>query len=415
MNAMASILTQLEFDRHVVNYTTEHSEQMMESLKPILETSRVAPPLSGSLNILDLPGYKARVHPIHLFCNATCFFLKREYKFAKTVFGDAYDKPFNQSVTKLFNKFIECVNCLITNIQAHVDILFYLDVIRTISQAMEEFYNQEAFSNYAHRLVQLQHSYYPPVEAVLIKYKEAVETHNKDEVPPSGGVTAVTSNVTLFLASLVEYKQSVEQILNYPINIYINSVLNALHKNITEKSKHYTDTVLRNLFLMNNAHYAYSAIESNEALKKFVQPEFMQTIEAVIQDSQKEYMNETWNKAFSILSYDSAFDGYKKGTPLNKTQKQVIKHKFRDFKDAVTSIQQKHTQYCLKNKKLMAPIMNEAISKTKSRFESFYSKWHDSGFDPRPEKYTAVQPSTLEGIIVRMYGNTRPQKTTEGN
>ena len=121
-------------------------------------------------------------------------------------------------------------------------------------------------------------------------------------------------------------------------------------------------------------------------------------------------MNETWNKAFAILSYDSAFDGYKKQMPLNNTQKKIIKQKFSNFNAAILSLQTKHCSYCLKNKKLMAPIMNEAISKTKSKFESFYQKWHDSGFSKNPEKYTQTQPSTVEGIITRLYGGQKTEQ-----
>ena len=110
------------------------------------------------------------------------------------------------------------------------------------------------------------------------------------------------------------------------------------------------------------------------------------------------------NKAFQILDYDRAFDGLKKGDKLNTNQKKLVKQKFKKFKDAVLTIQMKQNNYCLKNTKLMEPIMNEAIQKTHTKFETFYTRWFDSGFASHPEKYTGVQPSTLEGIINRLYG-----------
>ena len=193
------------------------------------------------------------------------------------------------------------------------------------------------------------------------------------------------------------------------------SVFKNLDKNITEKSKHYTDPVLKQLFLMNNAHYGYTAIQSHPGLSKLVKPEFIQTVEDVLQNSQKEYMNETWNKTFAALEFDKsdykAFDGFKKGNALNKTQKNIIKTKFKNFRDKVLDLQKKHTNYCLKNVKLMEPIKNEAISKTHSKFESFYMRWHDSGFATHPEEYITITPTTLEGIITRMY--TKQNKDTK--
>ena len=407
MHVMADILTKLGLERHVNDYTEARSSQIIESLNPILTKFKSRTILPGPLNILDLPTYKKRSHPIHFFTHILIFFFKRELIFARTIFGDNYQEAFKGSITKLFNIFMKKYDELVLKPEAHVDILFDLDMVGTLSEVYAENFQEQAFTSFLIRIYGLQKALYEDIKKVLQKYIEAVENHDPSAIPPRGAVTAVASNVLLFLGTLCEYQISFQQIQYMSFEEYLMTVLNGLHTNIMEKSKHYTDPVLKQLFLMNNAHYGYSAITSHPMLSQLVSQSFIQIVEDVIQNSQKEYMNETWNKASAVLEFEKselkAFDGFKKGNPLTKTQKNIIKTKFKNFRDKILELQKKHTSYCLKNVKLMEPIKNEAISKAHAKFQSFYMRWHDSGFATHPEEYITITPTTLEGIITRMY------------
>lgn len=410
MNRMASALDMARCEDHVQVYYKARQKAISESLGTIGNESKKRTVLPGPLNILDLPTYQPHSHPVHIFAHLISVFYKREQAFAKAVFGDKYLQPFNLSFSSCFTLFIKIINALQANVQAHIDILFEIDLVGTIVDVLDSLVNEEDFSSYAVQLAQLSHSFHQSIERVLSQYKQAVEHHDPNTIPASGSVTALVSNTIMFLIQLSNYKTGLSQVGGLSLDQYVPQVLDVLDKNVREKATHYQDIVLRQLFLMNNAHYAYVSIESKPEFAAIVPTEFKQMLENVIQDAQKLYMNETWNKAFAILSYNNAFDGVKKGMKLTKEQKSILKYKFKNFKEAVLEIQQKHNAYCLKNTKLMEPIMNEAISKTHSKFETFYMRWHDSGFANHPEKYTAVQPSTLEGIINRMYGPKRAAK-----
>ncbi|EAX95086.1 Exo70 exocyst complex subunit family protein [Trichomonas vaginalis G3] len=412
MNRMAFALDKIRCTEHISIYNKARIKAIEESLGAIVAEAKKRVVLPGPLNVLDLPTYQKHQHPVHTVANLVGFFYKRERAFALAVFGDKYQTPFNSSFTPCFAMFIKIIDALQANVQAHIDILLEIDLVGTIVEVLESLVNEEDFSTYAVQLAQLSHSFHINIERILGQFKSAVEHHDPNSVPASGGVSALVSNVILFLISLTQYRLGLSQVISQSLENYVPQVLAALDKNVREKSTHYTDIVLRQLFLMNNAHYAYIAIESKPEFSAIVPQDFKNMLENTIQDAQKIYMNETWNKAFAILSYNSAFDGVKKGQKLTPQQKSILKSKFKNFKEAVLEIQQKHNSYCLKNAKLMEPIMNEAISKTHSKFESFYMRWHDSGFANHPEKYTAVQPSTLEGIINRMYGPKRASKRT---
>lgn len=404
MRKMAEALDAIHATDQINQYCEARIKAMDDSIAPILEAAKTRVLAAQELNVLDLPYYKRKAHPAHTCGYLIGFFFKRELTFAKAVFGDKYVEPFQNSFNAYFNIFKSiCVKCF-QPVQCHTDILFDVDLVSTIVDVIESLVNDEDFQYFAVQLAQLSHMFHSGIEKVLQSYKTAIEHDDPDSIPHSGSVTALVSNTLYYLNTLAAYKKGVEQVGGICLDVYVDQVLQVLFRNTTEKSTHYTDVVLRQLFLMNNAHYAYTTIENWPALSTLVPQSFKEMLETSIQEAQKSYMNETWNKAFAILAYDKAFDNFKKGEQLNSTQKKIIKTKFKKFKEAVLEIQMKHNTYCLKNTKLMEPIMNEAISKTHSKFESFYMRWHDSGFARHPEKYTAVQPSTLEGIINRLYG-----------
>ena len=424
MHTMATILLQLEPGANlstVKDYSTAHSRQIMESLKPLIDKCYPRTVLPGPMNILDLPTYKKRSHPIHIYSHAIVFFFRREKAFANKIFGidNKYGKEaFYGSIQEAFQTYVKMVSNLLAKIEAHVDILFDLDIVGTVTEMMDSLItDSELYTLQYNHLMQLQHSFILPSEAAFQKYTEAVLMHDPNAIPPRGGVTAVASNVIYFLGALTEYKKGIQQIPKLSLDTYVNGVLENLHTNILEKSKHYNDPVLKQLFLMNNAHYGYTAITQHPALSKIVDKKFIEKIEEVIQDSQSEYLNETWIKAFSILDFAQSelklFADYKKGGDLNKQQKNIIKKKFEKCNVFVTELQNKHLTYCLKNTKLMEPIKNEATKKIHEKFEPFYNRWHDSNFHSQPEQYIKYTPSTLEAIVFRMYtkANQKPENT----
>ena len=425
MHTMATILLQLEPGANlstVTDYSTAHSKQIMESLQPLIDKCYSRTVVPHLLNILDLPTYKKKSHPIHMYSHAIVFFFKREKAFADKIFGidNKYGKnAFHGSIKEAFDKFIKMASDLRAkdDAETHVDILFDLDIVGSIREMMDNLIeDSELYTLQYSQLMGLQHSFILPPESIFQKYAEAVLTHDTNAIPPRGGVTAVVSNVIYFLGELTEYNKSFEQIPKLSLDNYVNTVLENLHTNIMEKSKHYNDPVLKQLFLMNNAHYGYTAITQHPALSKLVTDTFIEKIEEVIQDSQTEYLNETWIKAFSILDFAQSelklFGDYKKGGELNKQQKNIIKKKFEKCNVFVTELQNKHLTYCLKNTKLMEPIKNEATKKIHEKFEPFYNRWHDSNFHSQPEQYIKYTPSTLEAIVYRMY--TKANQKQEG-
>lgn len=413
MKRMAEVLDITLCEDQYKEYQNARIDAINESISPILDASKKRVLQAQTLDIIDLPNYKPKEHPIHTIGYLVSFFYKRELAFAKAIFGEKYKNPFVNSFTPLFNTFKSiCHSVMFANVQSPIDILFDVDLVSTIVDVLESEVNEDEFSMFAVQLAQMSHMFHSGIERVLSAYKSAVEHHDPDNIPASGGVTANVSNVIIFLKKLSIYKKGIEQVGGLSFDQFAPAVLAAMFKNNMEKATRYNDDILKQLFLMNNAHYALMQIEASPELATITPQEFKDTLEKTMQDAQKVYMNETWNAAFQILSYDKAFDGFKKGDKLNTQQKKIIKNKFKKFKEAVLDIQQKHNTYCLKNTKLMEPIMNEAIQKTHSKFEPCYMRWHDSGFASHPEKYTAVQPSTLEGIITRLYGAKKIRKTS---
>jgi hypothetical protein len=167
--------------------------------------------------------------------------------------------------------------------------------------------------------------------------------------------------------------------------------------------------VIPSLFLMNNAHYAYTAIQASP-LVALVAPAEMTNLEDITQKAQERYLESTWATAVAKLRFDpkeGKEEAMLKAAKLNKKQRMTLKHMFRDFHARIDEIMARHQGYNLRNQKLMASVYAEAIKIVHGPYDRFWSRWKDKKFSKTPEKWISYQPPTLAEMISRLYGQDR--------
>lgn len=139
----------------------------------------------------------------------------------------------------------------------------------------------------------------------------------------------MTSNVILFLTELAEYEPTLAGVSGFALAGYSTAVLTRLMANLQGKAKHYKgDNVIPHLSLtMNNAHYAYTAIQ-NSPLTKIVDATEMTNLEDMMQKAQERYLELTWATAVAKLRFDKDVkeDQLLKQPKLHKKQRMMLKH-----------------------------------------------------------------------------------------
>lgn len=392
------------------HYAAARSKFLEATLQPLLDAA-VARTIRSSGDVLDIPTYRKQSHPLHRLAFTLDLLMPREAVIAQKIFGDDWAEPFGAATDMIFKTFIAKIDEMkVDSLNSHVDVLFDLDIIATLREISLSFQEVENGQG-AHIIIQKRNGFIDCIMDTMKNFVQLVDKHDYTIIPPDGGVTPLTSNVILFLIDLCAYPDIQAEMKDLNQQALPVIAIEKLIENIKCKAKHYKDDiVLSHLFIINNAHYAYDAIQ-NSPLVNIVTREMMQAIEDITQKAQDQYMANTWSTAFAKLHLSKKeqdeFGTVKKvngESYLTKKQKKMIKGQFKAFSTRINDITIKHQSYNTRNARVMAAIHNEATRLVTSEYEKFWAKWRQSGFSKTPEKWICYQPPTLISMISRLYG-----------
>lgn len=399
-------------DEFIDMYTETRNNFISATFKKIIKMVKPRTPLSGPIDPLLIPTYFRKSHSIHLLLFTYRFIVDRETEIKRKIFGNlrgVVDKVIEKSFDEIL---LPNIKSQVQTLNQHIDCLFDLDIIQTLKAILPTFDKYKDESTYNHQEV-IQSSIQPFATAtknVIESLISAIEKHDQAFLPVDGGVSPLTSNILLFLIHLYPYEDVLNEIMH--INSIVTRVITNLITNIELKAGHYNDSVLTQLFIMNNLHFIFTTVQSSK-LKNSLPHENQIIIEEKIQKAQEEFIKSTWDTAFAKVNEDAVrkqLGEYHDKDELNKKQRMVIKMAFKNFRDKIDEIRQKHQGYNTKNTKLMAAIMNDTLNKIRSKYERFWSHWKDSGFSKTPEKWICYQPSTLNQMITKLYSGSSPSK-----
>lgn len=414
MKIITGVIVDMRYDMDkFIKYYTDTREKFIEStIKKIAKYVKPRTPLSGPIDPLLVPTYFKKSHNIHLFLYTYRFIVDRETEIKKKIFGNlrgVLDKVIEKSFDEIF---LPNIKSQVQTLNQHIDCLFDLDIIQTLKAILPTFDKYQDESTYNHQEV-IESSMQPFANAtknVIESLINAIEKHDQTFLPVDGGVSPLTSNILLFLIHLYPYEDVLNEIMQ--INSIVTRVITNLISNIELKASHYSDIVLTQLFIMNNLHFIFTTVQGSK-LKGSLPLDNQIIIEEKIQKAQEEFIKNTWDTAFTKVNEEAVrkqLGDYHDKDELNKKQRMVIKMAFKNFRDRIDEIRQKHQGYNTKNTKLMAAIMNDTLNKIRSKYERFWSHWKDSGFSKTPEKWICYQPSTLNQMITKLYSGTGTTK-----
>ena len=141
LNLMSKVLSQSRNNVYYESYKKNRTTFIQNTLKPLLEKAKKREVLTGELNVLQIPTYQIRSHPIHLFIFTLHYLIIRETEIAKTIFEDVYLVPLKLIINPTFDSLLETLQKVhFENVSSHADILFDLDLLSTLSEVTDVFY-----------------------------------------------------------------------------------------------------------------------------------------------------------------------------------------------------------------------------------------------------------------------------------
>ncbi|XP_065826280.1 exocyst complex component 7-like [Oscarella lobularis] len=376
-----------------------------------------------------------RLEGTTLFLNQCTLFLRlmqAEKKLMRDVIPPGYhDRIFEVLIQVPFDYLIVDGEALHTQAKkaiaenSYAELLSALQILRRLNELQPEFANalKGLKGKPGSRLSLLAELFKGTCLAGLNQYADFVKADpdKRTNLPKDGTVHELTSNTVSYIELLLEYSDTVGQLLVVQEGAHVNPSLGAkkamgaflynllgkLGLNLELKARGYEDMALSCIFLLNNYHFIHKSLTRND--------DFLTTVEEHSSDVEDYYMQligeqrrtyqKCWQKVIHhLLEINKTLmtlstEGPRPGEKLSKKQRQAIKDKFKGFNTELADLQSIQKRYAIPDERLRRSLREDNVECIVPHYTKFYERYAKAQFTKNPEKYLKHRPEDVERIL----------------
>jgi len=251
------------------------------------------------------------------------------------------------------------------------------------------------------------------------------DSTTKEKMPKDGTVFQLTSNILMYLEQLVDYMDTIADILSqdstynqsilalprriFPqerpqaiLGLYIKKVLVQLNFTVTTKSNFYSDPFLRAVFLLNNNMYILRAVAKVGLLDvvSLSAPECQTNYQEMITEHKRTY-SQSWERVLQHIWNADDIPTAILMAPGKLQDKycKLIKEKFSGFNREIEDISTTQKRYSIPDGELRESLKRDNKEYILPKYNSFYDKYANVQFSKNVEKYIKYTPAQVSGLI----------------
>ncbi|XP_018903905.1 exocyst complex component 7 [Bemisia tabaci] len=262
----------------------------------------------------------------------------------------------------------------------------------------------------------------------LEEFIENVRSDSGTALPCDGTIHQLTSDVLVFLEQLVDYTDTIGNVLNQDptysaaliqitsdtksnlnndknkilLGIYIKKVLSQLNLTVVSKSETYSEPGVRAIFRLNNCHYVLKALQRSSLLElvSFSEPDCENNYYSMISTHKKAYL-QCWNK---VISHITALEDIPlQGGKLRDKDRNSVKERFAGFNKEIEEISRLQRGYSIPDVELRESIKRDNKEYILPKYNTFYDKFSCLNFSKNPEKYLKYAPEQVAALLDRFF------------
>jgi len=264
-------------------------------------------------------------------------------------------------------------------------------------------------------------------QAALDGFVEGIRSDatTKEKMPKDGTVFQLTSNILMYLEQLVDYMDTISDILAQDpfynqtvlrlpkrvlpqdrpqamLGLYFKKVIVQLNLTLVNKSETYPDPFLRAVFRLNNNMYILRALGRSGLLDvvSLSAPELEESYEEMITE-QKRLYSQSWER---VLNFIWAADDLPTAILMAPGKLQdryckIIKEKFIGFNREIEDIASTQKKYSIPDVELRESLKRDNKEYILPKYNSFYDKYVNVQFSKNTDKYIKYTPAQVSGLI----------------
>jgi len=240
-------------------------------------------------------------------------------------------------------------------------------------------------------------------------------------LPRDGTVHELTSNVLIFLEQLLEYTETIGQVLaidpaysskidKLPVGdknkaylgLYIKKVLVQLNHTLISKSEQYSDIALKAIFRLNNNNYVLKSLQRSQLLELYqiAEPKCEEYYHSFIQEHKKTYL-QSWNKLLVYISTDDL--SVTSHDKLKDKDRTALKSKFSGFNREIEEVVKVQRGYSVPDVELRESLKRDNKEYIIPKYDLFFNTFSKTQFTKNPEKYIKYKSEDVANIIDKFF------------
>ncbi|KAK3220545.1 hypothetical protein Dsin_014515 [Dipteronia sinensis] len=262
---------------------------------------------------------------------------------------------------------------------------------------------------------------------ILSEFENAVLREPSRVPVPGGTIHPLTRYVMNYISLISDYKQTLIELImskpstgsryssdpstpdmdfselegKTPLALHLIWIIVILQFNLEGKSKHYKDTSLEHLFMMNNVHYIVQKVKGSPELREMIGDDYLRKMTGKFRQAATSYQRATWVKVLYCLRDEGLHvsGGFSSGV-----SKSALRERFKSFNAMFEEVHRTQATWLIPDSQLREELRISISEKLIPAYRSFLGRFRshiESG--KHPENYIKYSVEDLETSVLDFF------------
>ncbi|KAL5755509.1 hypothetical protein ACOSP7_019934 [Xanthoceras sorbifolium] len=262
---------------------------------------------------------------------------------------------------------------------------------------------------------------------ILSEFENAVLREPSRVAVPGGTIHPLTRYVMNYISLISDYKQTLIELImskpstgsrysgdpstpdmdftelegKTPLALHLIWIIVILQFNLEGKSKHYKDTSLAHLFMMNNVHYIVQKVKGSPELREMIGDDYLKKLTGKFRQAATSYQRATWVKVLYCLRDEGLHvsGGFSSGV-----SKSALRERFKSFNAMFEEVHRTEATWFIPDSQLREELRISISEKLIPAYRSFLGRFRshiESG--KHPENYIKYSVEDLETAVLDFF------------
>ncbi|KAJ4717753.1 Exocyst subunit Exo70 family protein [Melia azedarach] len=262
---------------------------------------------------------------------------------------------------------------------------------------------------------------------ILSEFENAVLREPSRVPVPGGTIHPLTRYVMNYISLISDYKQTLIELImskpstgsrysgdpttpdmdfaelegKTPLALHLIWIIVILQFNLEGKSKHYSDTSIAHLFMMNNVHYIVQKVKGSPELREMIGDNYLRKMTGKFRQAATNYQRATWVRVLYCLRDEGLHvsGGFSSGV-----SKSALRERFKSFNAMFEEVHRTQATWLIPDSQLREELRISISEKLIPAYRSFLGRFRshiESG--KHPENYIKYSVEDLETAVLDFF------------